>query len=86
MDPLISAVFALTMDSFGPEAAREVTVLAPAPDPAVTNDEVVALMTVDNDEVVVQRIPSSGNEWRRHQRGVVATTFICVLYVVCIHA
>ena len=47
MDSLISAVFALTMDSFGPEAAREVTVLAPAPDPAVTNDEVVALMTVD---------------------------------------
>ena len=37
------------MDSLGTEAAREVTVHAPAPDPipAATNDGVVALMTVD---------------------------------------
>ena len=47
MGTLSSAVFALTMDFFGHESAREVTVLAPAPDPTATKDELVAFMTVE---------------------------------------
>ena len=49
MGTLSSAVFVLTMDFFGTESGREVTVPAPAPDPiaAATNDEVGHMMTVD---------------------------------------
>ena len=49
MGTLSSAVFVLTMDFFGTESGREVTVSAPAPDPiaAATNDEVGHMMTVD---------------------------------------
>ena len=50
MGTLSSAVVVvLTMDFFGTESGREVTVSAPAPDPiaAATNDEVGHMMTVD---------------------------------------
>ena len=49
MGTLSSEVFVLTMDFFGTESGREVTVPAPAPDPiaAATNDEVGHMMTVD---------------------------------------
>ena len=61
MGTLSSAVFALTMDFFGHESAREVTVLAPAPDPTATKDELVAFMTVDTVSRGFEQAASNGD-------------------------
>ena len=62
MGTLSSAVFALTMDFFGHESAREVTVLVPAPETSpATKDEVVAFMTVDTVSRGFEQAASNGD-------------------------